>query len=110
MRIALDVKTCLPEDGYTGTLIGRAWVPGNPAGPSVVVIRESGVFDLSAIAPTTTDLFEFPDPAETVRAARDLPLLGTTESILANTLSDNPNPGVPCFLAPSTCRASRPPA
>ncbi len=100
MRIALDVKTCLPDDGYAGTLVGRAWVPGNPAGPSVVVIRESGVYDLSVIAPTTTELFEFPNPAETVRAARDLPLLGTLESILANTLSDNPNPGVPSFLAP----------
>ncbi|MFN6997113.1 MAG: fumarylacetoacetate hydrolase, partial [Aquincola tertiaricarbonis] len=29
----------LPQDGLAGTLVGRVWRPGNPAGPAVVALR-----------------------------------------------------------------------
>ena len=51
----------LPEDGFAGTLVGRAWVPGEggqAAGPSVVALREDGVFDLSEAVPTMSGLLE----------------------------------------------------
>ena len=61
----------LPEDGTTGTLVGRAWIPasaGAIAGPSVVAIRAGGVFDLSADFATMSGLLERPHPAAAVRA------------------------------------------
>ncbi len=57
----------LPEDGLAGVLIGRAWVPGDVPGPAPVVVREGGVFDLSALAPTVSDLLDMPDVALAVR-------------------------------------------
>ena len=51
----------LPEDGFAGLLVGRAWLPaplsGPVAGPSPVWIRSDGVFDLSSRAATTAELF-----------------------------------------------------
>src|SRR5450759_4355248 len=41
-ELSLDPKSFLPEDGYAGTLVSRAWVPGAIAGPSVIAIREDG--------------------------------------------------------------------
>ena len=29
----LSVAATLPEDGCAGTLVGRVWLPGEPAGP-----------------------------------------------------------------------------
>ena len=61
----------LPDDGAAGTLVGRAWIPasaGTIAGPSVVAIRQHGVFDLSQQFPTMSGLLELPDPAAAVRA------------------------------------------
>jgi fumarylacetoacetate (FAA) hydrolase family protein len=62
----------LPEDSVSATLVGRAWVPGEgtrPAGPSVVAVREEGVFDLSETVPTMSGLLESADPAALVRKA-----------------------------------------
>jgi fumarylacetoacetate (FAA) hydrolase family protein len=59
----------LPEDGLTGTLVGRAWVPGPVPGPSVIVLRPDGVYDLSAHFATMSDLLDAADPAAQVRAA-----------------------------------------
>lgn len=61
----------LPDDGTSGTLVGRAWIPGaagKPAGPSVVALRADGIFDLSSHAPTMSGLLELPDPAAAVKA------------------------------------------
>ena len=55
----------LPEDGATGTLVGRVWVPaagGRPAGPSAVSVREDGIYDLSAIVATCSELIAADDP------------------------------------------------
>ena len=52
MQEHLTPAASLPADGTAGTLVGRAWVPGAVPGPSVVAIREDGVFDLSRSAPT----------------------------------------------------------
>ena len=42
----LSVTSTLSADGCAGTLVGRVWLPGAPAGPAVVAIRDGGVFDL----------------------------------------------------------------
>jgi fumarylacetoacetate (FAA) hydrolase family protein len=79
---------CLPDDGLTGTLVGRAWLPpsqtGLPGGPAVIVLREDGVFDLSATWPTLSGLLEADDPAATVRAARGYRVGGIDELLRAS--------------------------
>ena len=45
MSLLLTPENTLPIDGVSGTLIGRAWVPGAIAGPSLIVLRGDGVFD-----------------------------------------------------------------
>ena len=39
MDLTLTLKDTLPSDGTAGTLVGRAWVPGNPGGPCVVLVE-----------------------------------------------------------------------
>jgi fumarylacetoacetate (FAA) hydrolase family protein len=59
------VAEILPEDGFAGTLIGRV---NTPAGPSVVAVRQDGVFDITAAAPTVADLCNAADPVAAARA------------------------------------------
>ena len=67
MTLRLDPTKCLPEDGCAGTLIGRAWLPGE--GPAVVLLREDGVFDMTRAAPTVAGLLNEPDPLAVIAAA-----------------------------------------
>ena len=91
----------LPEDKMTGTLVGRAWIPGvgagQLAGPSVVALREGGVFDLSQAVPTMSGLLESADPAALVRATPGR-YIGSADSLFQN--SQRKNGEAPCFLAP----------
>ncbi len=64
----MSLTEILPEDRYAGVLVGRLWVDGPLPGPRTVVLREDGLFDLSALAPTLSDLFDLPDPAARVAA------------------------------------------
>jgi fumarylacetoacetate (FAA) hydrolase family protein len=86
--LKLTCENTLPNDGLQGTLIGRAWVPGKTAGPSPVVLRADGVFDLSEDFATLSDLLESASPLEEVRNARGR-YLCTTEALLANTGPDS---------------------
>jgi len=92
---------CLPHDGLTGTLVGRAWLPprqaGLPAGPAVIVLRADGVFDLSATWPTLSALLEEDDPAAAVRAASGHRIGGVDELLRA---SIERRPDVAHLLAP----------
>ena len=67
-KLELREETTLPADGFAGALAARVWRP-EVDGPSVVAIRETGVFDISAAFPTMRDLCETPSPAEALRAA-----------------------------------------
>lgn len=100
MKLAID--QVLPQDAATATLVGRAWRPGNPAGPAVVAIRPDGVFDISKLAPTTADLLNLPDPAASVRGFAG-ERIGDTAAILANCLKRDP--ALPWFLAPCDLQA-----
>ena len=98
-----DVAKYLPEDGFSGNLIGRAWLPasitGTIAGPSPVMIKESGVYDLSSIAPTTSDLLNDSfDPAKLDLSS--LPNLGAYADVMGNTLATDKNDAIPYFLSP----------
>ena len=63
----MSLAEILPDDLYTGLLVGRLWVDGPTPGPRTVVLREDGLFDLSGLAPTLSDLFDLSDPADATR-------------------------------------------
>lgn len=84
--------SCLPADGFAGTLVGRVWLPKTSAssneGPCVVVLRQEGVFDLTAYWPTMSDLLEEADPAACVLQAKG-DHIGSVEMLLQQTLNQN---------------------
>ena len=43
MQDYLTPAAALPADGTAGTLVGRAWLPGEVPGPGVVAIRDDAV-------------------------------------------------------------------
>jgi fumarylacetoacetate (FAA) hydrolase family protein len=86
----------MPADGFDGVLVGRLWVD-DTAGPRPVAVRAQGLFDLSTLAPTTSELLDLGDCAARVRAHAGERLVSLQEAIDTNRL-----------LAP--CRPSRPPA
>jgi fumarylacetoacetate (FAA) hydrolase family protein len=98
MTIKLTSANTLPVDGFAGTLIGRAWVPGIVSGPSPIAICADGVFDLSDHFPTLVDLFELADPLQAVRVAQGK-WIASLDELLDNTNS-NPDISRPYLLAP----------
>jgi fumarylacetoacetate (FAA) hydrolase family protein len=93
----------LPADGTAGTLVGRAWLPGEVPGPSVVAMRDDGVFDLSRIAPTIADLLNADDPVALARGAGER--IGDIAPILTNSAYDQRDAASPYFLAPCDLQA-----
>ncbi|PMS22617.1 fumarylacetoacetate hydrolase [Trinickia dabaoshanensis] len=77
----LDPASCLPSDLGRALLVGRLWRGSPHNGPAVVVIRNGQVFDITASAPTTSDLFDRDDAAA---VARSVPgeLLGDAHALL----------------------------
>ena len=69
MDLTLTLKDALPSDGTAGTLVGRAWVPGNPGGPSVVLAKADGLYDLTARYPTLSALLNEKNPTEAAHQA-----------------------------------------
>ena len=63
----LTAEEIVPVDRYNGTLVGRIWIGSDRPGPRTAVAREDGLFDLSGLAPTLSDLFDLPDLANRVR-------------------------------------------
>jgi fumarylacetoacetate (FAA) hydrolase family protein len=102
-NIELDPAGTLPADGAAGTLVGRAWRP-DVDGPSVVVVRADGVFDLSREVATMRDLCEAPRPAAAVGAAAG-ERIGTLAELLANTPEHRRDPAKPWLLAPIDLQA-----
>ncbi len=105
MPFELDVATCLPMDRDAGTLVGRAWLPGKHAGPSVVVIEGGQVHDVSAAVPTIAHLLETEAPVEALRAAPRGEVLGSTDALLANSPREGRDEIRPRFLAPCDLQA-----
>ena len=102
-KVDLREETTLPADGFAGALAARVWRP-DVDGPSVVAIRENGVFDISAAFPTMRDLCETSSPAKALRAAEGL-RLGALSDILAHTPRDSRGSNTPHLLAPIDLQA-----
>jgi len=88
----------LPRDGTAGALAGRVWRP-ELGGPSVVAIREDGVFDITSFCPTTSALAAATSPATLVRGAAG-ERIGDLAAILENTPALTRDHTKPWLVAP----------
>ena len=93
-----SAAAALPTDSYSGTLVGRVWNPES-GGPSPVVIRAEGVFDISSSFATMRDLCEQPNSAAAAAATTGTPI-GDFANVLANTDPEVRDEGRPWLLAP----------
>lgn len=106
------VDTILPSDGFSGTLIGRAWIPVSSdntiAGPAPVWLTSDGVFDLSAIAPTVSELINRGFDTSQLNI-KTLPYVGSYHTIMTNTLGGTNTTDDPAttahFLSPVDIQA-----
>ncbi len=100
----LSEAATLPADRYAGTLVGRVWLPGEQGGPAVVALRELGVYDLTPLVPTMSELCAAADPVALARSdsARRI---GELAPILANSRWDRHDPALPWLLAPVDLQA-----
>jgi fumarylacetoacetate (FAA) hydrolase family protein len=96
--LSLNAAALLPEDGETGALAGRVWLPA-ASGPSVVAIRGDGVYDITAQYPTMSLLAAQADPAAALRGAEGI-AIGSLDAIVANTPPDRRDRDRPWLLAP----------
>jgi fumarylacetoacetate (FAA) hydrolase family protein len=96
--LELEATRFLPDDGYAGTLVARVWRP-DVQGPSVVVVREQGVYDLSDAFATMSTLLDAPEAARQVRATTG-ERIGSLAEILANSDESHRDARKPFFLAP----------
>jgi len=94
----LNAAAILPEDGTTGALVGRVWLP-QASGPSVVAVRSDGLFDVTQNFATVTALAELPNPASALREAAGTKI-GSLDEIVANTNPDTRDTNKPWLLAP----------
>jgi fumarylacetoacetate (FAA) hydrolase family protein len=103
MQEHLTPAASLPAEREAAVLVGRAWVPGDPPGPSVVAVRGDDVVDLSRVAPTMSALLDADDPVALARSAGER--LGDLAGILANSAWDRRDPATPWLLAPCDLQA-----
>ena len=102
LQANLTVQSLLPQDHAQAALVGRIWVQGT--GPVLVRVMAEGVYDLSGVAPTCSQLLELTNPADQVRAATGK-RIADTATVLANSAEGARDPALPWFLAPCDLQA-----
>ncbi|HVY06945.1 MAG TPA: fumarylacetoacetate hydrolase family protein [Burkholderiales bacterium] len=104
------VADVLPVDAGRATLIGRAWTPGRNGGPAPVAISGGKAWDLSRVAPTSSELVNMQDPVKVVRdaiAGGWAKPVGALEDLVANSHADRRDASKPYLLAPCDLQAVR---
>lgn len=104
MKNHLKITACLPDDFQQATLIGRIWSPA-VNGPVLVSIREEGIYDLSSVAATATQLFDLDNPVDAISRAGALPRLASLQDVLSNSAFDAHDLNAAWFLAPCDLQA-----
>jgi fumarylacetoacetate (FAA) hydrolase family protein len=104
MKQWLNASSALPEDRARAQLVGRAWLP-DVQGPAVVCVRGESLYDLSTVAPTSSELLNMQDPLAAIRGAGDLRRIGSLEEILINSAPEARNGRIPWLLAPCDLQA-----
>jgi fumarylacetoacetate (FAA) hydrolase family protein len=104
LNAVLTPDACLPYDYSRALLVGRIWDPLQH-GPTLVLVRAGGVYDLSRVAVTSSELLNLDSAASAVRSVGSLPRIASLESVLANSSRESRDPGRPWFLAPCDLQA-----
>ncbi|HXD39568.1 MAG TPA: fumarylacetoacetate hydrolase family protein [Ramlibacter sp.] len=102
MKQYLDTAAALPADADDALLIGRVHVAGT--GAMLVQVRPDGVYDLSQLAATCSELLELPDVALAVRDNRGA-RIAAAQDVLANSAFDARHGSRPWLLAPCDLQA-----
>jgi fumarylacetoacetate (FAA) hydrolase family protein len=102
MKQHLSLASALPADADAALLVGRVNIEGT--GPVLVQVTPGGVYDISGLAPTCSELLELPDLARVLRSHPGR-RLGATDEILANSAHDARDSSLPWFLAPCDLQA-----
>ncbi len=98
MEFSLEPKITLPEDADTACLVGRIWRP-DIDGPSVVVLREGRMIDITAAVATMSELTNAADPTALARSAAGDDR-GPVDAIIANSAAGTRDANRPRLLAP----------
>jgi len=94
----IEMAKIVEKNARQGTFIGRVWRP-DIGGPSVVVVRDDDVVDItSSQAPTVAQLLEHDDPAALARDAQGVSLGSLDEIAAHSTGGDTPWLLAPCDL------------
>ncbi len=99
MKAHLAPAATLPADHDRATLVARAWVPAY-GGPTPVLVRADGVYDLAGVAPTTSELYARRDAVAAIRARGTATRIGDTAALLVNSDPRSRDASRPWFLAP----------
>lgn len=99
MTIGLTHLEYLPDDWEQACLIGRVWEP-DLDGPTVCLIRDGELVDISDIAPTVSQLLALPDPVSILFQRLEARSIGPVSAILENSLYQNRDENSPWLLAP----------
>lgn len=99
-RVNLVADECLPRDGGSALLVGRAWVPAED-GPCVIGVRGPDAVDLTRTYPTVSHLLNVATPAHIRAVVARAPSLGPLGAIVANSVEGRRDPSRPWLLAPS---------
>ncbi len=102
MNSHLSLEQSLPADTGQAILVGRIHVEGT--GPMLVRVMGDGIYDLTHLASTCSQLLELADPVGTLREFGGGRIAGTAE-VLANSAEDARDPALPWFLAPCDLQA-----
>ena len=98
-----SVMDCLPEPG--ALLVGRVWMPGTPAGPSVISVHAGRVYDLGAYFPTVSEFLNQGHPVATVLQARANAPSSSLQSVLETSPCLGGSGAAPTLLAPCDLQA-----
>ena len=60
----------LPEDHERATLLGRIWRPGAVPGPSIVLVENGELFDITAAHPLMAEILNSENPVSLVKSVR----------------------------------------
>jgi fumarylacetoacetate (FAA) hydrolase family protein len=99
----LTPPACLPTDGDRALLVGRLWMP-SVGGPALVIVAGDDLLDLSAIAPTSSELFDRLGVVQEIQA-RQLPRIASLPAALANASAETQDPSQPWLMAPCDLQA-----
>ena len=99
----LTPPACLPTDADRALLVGRLWMP-SVDGPALVLVAGDDLLDLSAIAPTSSELFDRLGVVQEIQA-RQLPRIASLPAALANASAEAQDPSQPWLMAPCDLQA-----